>query len=160
MTPSSQTTISNMTYLSLPRSRAIAMICGVALIPSELLTSLTLGASLRMPRISSVLLSLESWATTVCTCMRVVEALTAMVLMFSQGMTLCTSGPWWVGSLTEGSRPLMGPFFASPGSAARLTMVTKAFWILTALSIGYSVLSRAVVLQETTLENWAPQDSA
>lgn len=62
--------------------------------------------------------------------------------------------------MTDGSRPLIGPDLASPGSAARLTMVTKAFWILTALSIGYRVLSRAVVLQETTLDSWAPQDSA
>lgn len=128
--------------------------------PSADLTSLTLGASLRMPRTSSVDDSLESWATTVCMCISVVEAFTAMVLMLSQGMTLCTSGPWCVGSLTEGSRPLTGPPLLSPGSAARLTMVTNAFWILIARSIGHRVLSRAVVLQETTLESWAPQDSA
>ena len=124
MTPSSQTTISYMSERSRPRSRASSMICGVDLIPSELFTSLTLGACLRMSRTSSVVVCWESWATTVCTCMSVVDAFTAMVLMLSQGMTLCTSGPWCVGSLTEGSRPLMGPPLLSPGSAARLTIVT------------------------------------
>ena len=57
------------------------MICGVDLMPSELFTSLTLGACLRMSRTSSVVVCWESWATTVCTCMSVVEAFTAMVLM-------------------------------------------------------------------------------
>ena len=80
--------------------------------------------------------------------------------MLSQGMTLCTSGPWWVGSLTEGSSPLTGPDLLSPGSTARLMMVTNAFWIFSALSMGYRVLSRAVVLHETTLESCAPHDSA
>ena len=91
--------------------------------------------------------------------MSVVEALTAMVLMSSQGMMLCTSGPWWVGSLTEGSRPLMGPFLLSPGSAARRTMVTNAFLTLNSLSMGLSVLRSPVVLHETTRDSWAPQDS-
>lgn len=135
-TPSSQTTISYMSERSLPRSRASSMIWAVDLMPSEDLTRRTLGALLRMPRTSSVVDSLESCATTVCTCMSVVDAFTAMVLMLSQGMTLCTSGPWWVGSLTEGSRPLTGPPLLSPGSTARRTMVTNAFWILMALSIG------------------------
>ncbi|GEM_PF-5312597 len=136
------------------------MTCAVDLIPSDDFTSLTLGALLRMPRTSSVVDSEASWATTVCTCIRVVEAFTAMVLMLSQGMTLWTSGPWCVGSLTEGSSPLTGPPLLSLGSTARLTMVTNAFWILSALSMGYRVLRRAVVLHETTRESWAPQDSA
>ena len=62
--------------------------------------------------------------------------------------------------MTEGSSPLTGPPLLSLGSTARLTMVTNAFWILSALSMGYRVLRRAVVLHETTRESWAPQDSA
>ena len=92
-TPSSQTTISYMSERSQPRSRASSIICGVDLMPSELLTSLTLGAALRMSRTSSVVVCWDSWTTTVCTCIRVVDAFTAMVLMLSHGMTLCTSGP-------------------------------------------------------------------
>ena len=157
--PSSQTTISYMSERSRPRSLASSMTWAVVLMPSLLLTSLTRGASFRTARTSSVVVSLESWATTVCRCMRVVDALTAMVLMSSQGMMLWTSGPWWVGSLTEGSRPLIGPFLLSPGSAARLTMVTNARSTLNALSMGFRVLRRPVVLQETALESWAPHDS-
>ncbi len=113
-----------MSDLSRPRSLASSMIWAVVLIPSLDLTSLTRGAFLRTSRTSSVVASVASCATTVWTCMRVVDALMAMVLMCSHGMMLWTSGPWWVGRLTEGSRPLIGPFLLSPGSAARLTMVT------------------------------------
>ncbi len=62
--------------------------------------------------------------------------------------------------MSEGSSAFIGPDLESPGSAARLTIVTNAFLILTASSIGYRVLRRAVVLHETTLENCAPHDSA
>jgi hypothetical protein len=47
----------------------------------------------------------------------------------------------------------------SPGSAALLTRVTKAFCTLNLLSMGYRVLIIPVVLQDTTRENWTPQDS-
>ena len=140
-------------------SLAISMIWAVVLMPSLLLTSLTRGAFLSTSMTSAVVTSDPSSATTVCTCMSVVDALTAIVLMSSQGMMLWTSGPWCVGSLTEGSSPLMGPFLLSPGSAARRTMVTKAFLTLNSLSMGLRVLSSPVVLQETTRESCAPQDS-
>ncbi len=157
--PSSQTTISYMSDLSRPRSLASSIIWAVVLMPSLDLTSLTRGAFLRTATTSSVVVSLLSWATTVWTCISVVDAFIAIVLMSSQGMMLCTSGPWCVGSLTEGSRPFIGPFLLSPGSAARLTMVTNAFSTLNALSIGLRVLSSPVVLHETTRESCAPHDS-
>ena len=91
--------------------------------------------------------------------MSVVGTLTAIVCMLIHGNTDCTSGPWCVGILTTGSIALIGPALLSFGSALLLMSETYPFLILKFLSIGYSVLSRPVVLHEPTRENCAPHDS-
>ena len=59
-----------------------------------------------------------SVATIEWTCMIVVGTATANELIWISGLTVITSGPWWLGTFNTGLIALIGPFFESPGSAA------------------------------------------
>ena len=76
---------------------------------------------------------------------------TASELISISGITVMTSGPWWLGTFNTGLMALMGPFFESPGSAALRIMVHSTLRELPSSYNGTRVRDSPVVLQETTL---------